>query len=116
MDEQKSSRVKIYGQEYRIRGWADSQYIEEVADYVDGKMREVADGSKITSSTKIAILAALNITDELFSERKERSQVLELVENRAEDLNLLLDEVLTDEETRSVSETSRSAAGGIDSS
>ncbi len=115
VDEQKTSKVMIFGQEYRIRGWADSNYIEEVAEYVDSKMREVSDGSNITSTTKVAILAALNISDELFTERGQTTRFLDLVESRAEDLSQLLDEVLATEEG-DISEASRSAAGGMDSS
>ena len=64
-----SVKVNIYGTEYPVKGEADADYIEEVAAYVDGKMQEVARSLTVKSTTKVAVLAALNITDELFRAR-----------------------------------------------
>jgi cell division protein ZapA len=116
MDEQGSTKVVIFGQEYPIRAWADPEYIERVADHVDSRMKEVAEKVNISSTTKIAILAALNICDELFAERGRRIRDLEMVEDRAAGLHSALDEVLAVTGEGEVSETTRSAAGGIDSS
>ena len=83
-----SVKVSIYGTEYPVKGDADPAYIEEVADYVDGKMREVARSLTVKSTTKVAVMAALNITDELFNARRdleEREQKLGLeIERLAE--------------------------------
>jgi len=62
-------KVMIYGTEYPIKGSTDPEYIKEVANYVDTKMKEINKTISIDSSLKVAILAALNITDELFRER-----------------------------------------------
>lgn len=62
-------KVNIYGNDYPIKGNTDVEYIRRVAKYVDGKMKEVFKDVPSDSSLKIAILAALNITDELFKER-----------------------------------------------
>ena len=64
-------KVNIYGTEYPIKGSTDPDYIKNVAKYVDAKMREINKNISIDSSLKVAILAALNITDELFRERNE---------------------------------------------
>jgi cell division protein ZapA len=75
-----SVKVSIYGTEYPVKGDADPSYIEEVAAYVDGKMREVARSLTVKSTTKVAVMAALNITDELFNARRdleERERKLE---------------------------------------
>ena len=51
---------------------ADPTYIKKIAEYVDSKMREVQSGfSSTQSSNRIAILSAMNITDELFNARKK---------------------------------------------
>lgn len=81
-----SVKVTIYGTEYPVKGDADSQYIEEVAAYVDEKMREVAQGLSVKSTTKVAILTALNITDELFTARRSHSDMTEEIHNRISDL------------------------------
>jgi cell division protein ZapA len=58
--------VEIFGQTYAVRGGADSRYIEELAAYVDGQMREVSRVGGAVDTLKIAVLAALNIADERF--------------------------------------------------
>src|SRR5260221_2261344 len=67
------TQVEIYGQTYSVRAEGESSYVRELARYVDGKMREVAERAATVDSAKIAILAALNITDDLY-QREKRSQ------------------------------------------
>ncbi len=88
-----SVKVTIYGTEYPVMGEADSQYIEEVAAYVDEKMREVAQGLSVKSTAKVAILTALNITDELFATRRSNSDMTEEIHNRISDLTERVKEV-----------------------
>ena len=93
--EQNLVRVTIYGHEYTVRAVADPDYITEVAAYVDERMRETElnlDGPQ--SPTRISILAAMSITDELFTEKRKRSSSLEQIEDRAVALSNLVDEVL----------------------
>jgi cell division protein ZapA len=87
MEEKKTLRVNIYGTEYPIRGIADEEYILKVAEYVDAKMREIDQKVAVKSALKVAILAALNITDELFRERLEKGESIENYEKR---IDLLL--------------------------
>jgi cell division protein ZapA len=63
--------VEIYGQVYHVRGEGDPAYLTELARFVDSRMREVAAKATIVDPLKIAILAALNIADEL-SQARER--------------------------------------------
>ena len=66
-------QISIYGQEYSVKAPADAEYIKKIAAYLDEKMIEVQSGFSTTqSSTRIAILAAMNITDELFTSRKDQ--------------------------------------------
>lgn len=87
-------KVNIYGTEYPIRGEVDVEYIRRVAEYVDRKMREVDQSTAAKSSLKVAILAALNIADELFRERDEKASLLKSFEAKAEQLSKLLHENL----------------------
>jgi cell division protein ZapA len=88
--------VTIFGSEYKIKG-ADPQYIGEVAAYVDAKMRDLERRLSGGSPTKIAILASLNIADELFSERKEKSQHLTELRGQARNLGSALDAALRED-------------------
>jgi cell division protein ZapA len=65
------AKVEIYGQYYNIRGTDDGGYITELAEYVDMKMKEIADQTPTIDSLKVAILAALNITDQYFQLREQ---------------------------------------------
>jgi len=87
MDEMNSVKVEIYGSEYRIRGDADPEDIQEIAHYVDCKMREVDSETGLGSSLKVAILAALNIAGELFRERDDRNRLLANMQEKAEELS-----------------------------
>ena len=89
-------KVNIYGTEYPIKGTTDVEYIKRVAQYVDSKMREVNKNISIDSSLKVSILAALNITDELFKEREKiTTSVSESeLDDRIKKLNSDLDECL----------------------
>lgn len=91
-----SVKVEICGSEYRIRGDADPECIQEIAHYVDSKMREVTSETSLGSTLKVAILAALNIAGELFREREDRNRLLAQVQERAEELTRSLDSELGD--------------------
>ena len=58
-----SVRVEIFDQVYNLRG-SDADYIIQLAEYVDGKMRAVSEQTATVDSVRLAVLAALNIADE----------------------------------------------------
>ena len=89
-------QVQILGQQLSIRGEADQEYILGVAGYVDRKMREITEKLPVASLSKVAILASLNIADELFKERGKREKQEEQLQHRAARLNAVLDTVLHD--------------------
>lgn len=92
-DNRVSTTIKIFGHEYRVKGDADPGYIEEVARYVDQKMREVSKQTPVGSITKIAILAALNIADELFRERNEKEKIISSVDAVTDRMRRKLEEI-----------------------
>ena len=63
--------VSIMGKDYGIVSQVDPEYIKKAAVYLDEKMREVSENYPNITEAKIAVLAALNITDELFQARRE---------------------------------------------
>jgi cell division protein ZapA len=95
MESSKNSvHVNIYGEEYAIRCDGDQDYIRQVAGYLDRKMRDVAEKIPNKSPSKVAILAALNITDELFTERRKTETEVSSVEERTNSILSLLDDKL----------------------
>lgn len=89
--------VQIFGQEYKIRGFEDRSYVEKVAGYVHEKMRELAEGSSSLPPERLAVLAALNIADELFQETRKNSEALSSIEERAEAMLSQLEQCLLSE-------------------
>ena len=59
------AKIQIYGKTYSLKNSSDQVNTEEVAAYVDAKMRELAEVRSKTSSADLAVLAALNIAQEL---------------------------------------------------
>lgn len=68
--------VKIMGEEYNIKGDTTPEHIEALAGYVDRKMRQIAAADARISANKAAVLAALNIANELFRLQKEYERLL----------------------------------------
>jgi cell division protein ZapA len=86
--------VDIFGQRYPIRTELDPDYVARLAVYVSDKMRATADTTSTGDSLRLAVLAALNIADELFRCRDTaRAATGELAE-RAGELERLVDRVL----------------------
>jgi cell division protein ZapA len=102
LPESKAVAVEIYDQIYHLRG-TDPAYIEQLASIVDAKMRAVSALGNTVDSLRVAVLAALNIADELEALRQRYetltgsltvSQVT--LRSRAGALGGMLDEILED--------------------
>ena len=91
-----SVRVEIFDQAYNLRG-SDPEYILRLAEYVDSKMRAVSEQTHTVDTSRLAVLAALNIADEYhLLKRSQDSGVVEYLK-RAHHLSRALDEVIKDE-------------------
>ena len=75
-------KVNILGQKYVISTSADPKYIKEVAAYMNEKMEELKDSGIDANSQqlKIAVLAGMNITDELFAQKAKQKEIIDTVE------------------------------------
>ncbi len=82
-DTGRTTDVEIFGSVYPVRGSDDEQHLQELAATVDRTMREIADRVTTVDTAKIAILAALNLADELFRAKRlpegERVEIQERV-------------------------------------
>jgi len=74
-----STRVTICGEDYTIRSDSPPEHTRAVAAYVDAKIQEVLESATVVESHKAAILAALQVTDELFEARAERGELADLM-------------------------------------
>ncbi len=86
--------VRIYDQAYHLTG-QDTDHIHRLAELVDAKMRAVSAQGRTVDSLRVAVLAALNLADELL----QAGGVTEVRDGHAKALSLkgLLDEVLEED-------------------
>jgi cell division protein ZapA len=91
---EQSIRVEIYNQTYSIRSDGDNEYIMHLAEYVDGKMREISSGTLTVDSLKVAILAALHIADEFYQLKNTQAQIDAQLASRSAECAEMLDRVL----------------------
>ena len=88
-----SVRVEIFDQAYNLRG-SDAEYILKLAEYVDSKMRAVAEATNTIDTVRLAVLAALNIADEYHLLKRKQDGGATDYQKRAHLLAAALDEVL----------------------
>ena len=86
-------RVEIYDQVYNLRG-TDADYILKLAEFVDTKMRSVAEQTSTVDSLRLAVLAALNIADEYHLLKKKYEALAAEYRQKAGKLAGVLDELL----------------------
>jgi cell division protein ZapA len=87
--------VEIHGQRYAVRSDLDQAYIAELATYVDQKMRLAADELASADSLRIAVIAALNLADELYRSRGDGTDAEGRVREKTAALERLVDAVLS---------------------
>ncbi len=92
MDKEKRNitEVEIYRESYKIVNDALPKYTQSLAKYVDARMKDISQSTSTISSMKVAVLAALNIADELFKVKKELKTEKEITEKETDNLYRLI--------------------------
>ncbi|MEO1368467.1 MAG: cell division protein ZapA [Acidobacteriota bacterium] len=87
--------VEIFGAVYHVRGEQDREYLLKLAELVDRKMREIGEQLPVVDTGKIAVLAALNLADEMLQKNQqqegERVEIMEKVTELTGTLESALD-------------------------
>ena len=86
MERENLVEIKVLGQTFTVKADAGEPHIQEVAHYVNEKIDEILTKTKSVSSLNVAILAALNIADDLLKERERRKTLLREVNLKSKDL------------------------------
>jgi cell division protein ZapA len=86
--------VEIHGQRYPIRSALEPEYVARIAAYVDERMRLAAETTPGSDSLRLAVLAALNLADELFRLREAGNVRDGQLAERAGQLEEMLDRIL----------------------
>jgi cell division protein ZapA len=94
MSAPKVVQIEVHGQQYPIRTSLDPRYVQELADFVESRMSLAAKSSPSSDAVGLAILTALNITDEFFRTRSALSDNSGAVSRRAEAIEKIIDQAL----------------------
>jgi cell division protein ZapA len=103
-------RVEIYNQTYNIRSDGDTEYIIQLAEFVDSRMREISSDTLTVDSLKVAILAALHIADELHRLKNMHEQADAQLAARSAECAEMLDRLL---KVRTTLENEKGGAGKL---
>ncbi|MGE3275252.1 MAG: cell division protein ZapA [Vicinamibacterales bacterium] len=95
MPEPRVVHVEVHGQRYPIRTTLEGRYVQELALYVDRKMRLASEASPSSDTVGLAVLTALNIADEFFRARDHLVLHDGEVTERAAELERILDQALS---------------------
>ena len=87
-------KIEIYDQTYNFNADQNEEYLKKLAAYVDEKMREVAESTRTVDSLKVAVLAALNIADEMFTLRDRQQEIDGPLRKRVEKCVALVEKAL----------------------
>ena len=90
-------KVNILGQDYFIKSSANQTYFKQVEEYINSKTEELIQSglNPDTEQLKIAVLACMNITDELFLYKNQKKEVLSKIESKSNALLEFIDEKLS---------------------
>lgn len=94
MGEPRVVNVEVHGQRYPIRTELDARYVEELAQFVESRMALASRTSPSSDAVGLAILTALNITDEYFRTRTALASSSGTLTARAEELERMVDQAL----------------------
>jgi cell division protein ZapA len=86
--------VEIQGRRYPIHSTLDQEYVVRLAKFVDEKMRAASDSTPNADDLRVAVLAALNIADELFRSRDSSRDRDGRLAERAGEIERMLDRIL----------------------
>lgn len=87
-------RITIYDQEYYVRGALDQAYIQQLAEYLDAKMRSIAGRTRTVDSLRVAVLAALNVADEYHQMKAKYEEVTKRVGERVDECSRVIDQFM----------------------
>jgi cell division protein ZapA len=91
---ERTVKIDIYDQVYNVNAEGNEEYLKELAAYVDQKMRDVAEATRTIDSVKVAVLAALNVADELFTARQRQEKLDGPLRKRVEKCVALVEKAL----------------------
>lgn len=92
--------VDIHGHRYSVRSDLDPQYVSQLATFLDERMQAASRALSSADPTRIAVIAALNIADELQRARLESAGATDRLHAKTAEIERIVDAVLADDRPR----------------
>jgi cell division protein ZapA len=108
----RSMNLELFGQRLTVLSDTDEERVKDIVDFVNRKLEEVRDSSKRVQTDQIALLAALNIAEELFRERQKSAALRRRVRERSVKLLAAIDQVAAEHDSPEVAALATTAAPG----
>jgi len=89
--------VEILGQRLSVRGRGTPEYIQQLADHLNGRIQTVREQARVFDPLRLSLLAGLHVVDELYRAREGEgayrvdTQVMARVDRLTERLGAVLD-------------------------
>jgi cell division protein ZapA len=97
-DSQNTVTVTLLGKSFKVKCPADKvNELREAAEFLDEKVREVSQSSKINHVERVVVIVALNIVHELLGQKRRNNQYIDAMSKRIQDLQSKIDAVLVDQ-------------------
>lgn len=93
MSSRRSLDLELFGQRFSVSTDTDEDRVRDIVGFVNRRLESIRDGSRRVHTDQIALLAALNIAEELFDERDEMNRIKKGLRERAHGLLRRIDEV-----------------------
>lgn len=91
----RTHEVSILNQKFVLKSDADERYVQKVADYLNKKLHDIMHNSKSVSTLNVALLAALNVTDDFFRMREKSKESQSSVEQKIKELVTFIEGQIT---------------------
>lgn len=85
------SEVEIYGERFTLKSNLEESHLKAVASYVDKKINDIKTATGVVSTSRVAILAALNIAEELFQLKEQKENIENIVSDKSSHLLSLIE-------------------------
>ncbi len=92
--QKRTTRVTIFNQPYTLVVAGEERDVQQLAETVDGLMREIASRSGNLDSSGVAVLTCLHLADRLRALERDLADLRRRVDSKSRDFNLLLDRAI----------------------
>ena len=91
----RGTSVEVYGYTFNVKSDLNRKQVQEIAEYVDAKMKDLAAKLKVSSTSRLAVMASINIAEEFYRLKSEQNELSEAIEEKSARLIQLVEDSMT---------------------